>query len=187
MLTAELFSPKNLTVMRFTFSLFLIFLFFGSQIAEAQFRDSESSRPDFTGNVTTDDGSGFFNSINFQMNHSYEMTAGSFGGQGFTQNFYTNSMNFLFNEDLRARVDLSVAHSPFGNNIGNQQGTQFFVRNAMLQYDISDNSSITFQFRQIPVGSYGAYGMGAGAYGYYSPFERSNFGGFSRNDAFYGW
>lgn len=148
--------------MRFLPALTLILLFSCVQLAEAQFRDSHNDRPDFTGSVTDTESNSFFDSINFQMNHSYEMTAGSLGGQGYTQNFYTNSMQFLFNEDLRARVDMSVGHSPFGNGLAGDQGTQFFIRNAMLQYDFSENTSITFQFRQIPSGMYGGYGYGMG-------------------------
>lgn len=165
--------------MRFLPVLTLLLLFSTAQIAEAQFRDSHNNRPDFTGSVTNAESDSFFDSINFQMNHSYEMMAGSFGGQGYTQNYYTNSMQFLFNEDLRARVDMSVGHSPFGNGLAGDQGTQFFIRNAMLQYDVSDNASITFQFRQIPAGTYGGYGYGMGSafdYGH-NPFNsRSAFG-----------
>lgn len=169
--------------MRFFPAFVLLLLFSATQVAEAQFRDSYNDRPDFTGSVTNAESESFFDSINFQMNHSYEMTAGSAGGQGYTQNLYTNSMQFLFNEDLRARVDMSVGHSPFGNGLAGNQGTQVFVRNAMVQYDVSDNTSITFQFRQLPSGMYGGYGYGG--YGMGSAFDYGSSAFNSRNS--FGW
>lgn len=169
-------------------SAFILFLMLSTAYTatvEAQFRDQSDSRPDFTGAVTDAESESFFDGITMQMNHSYEMTAGSIGGQGYTQNFYTNTMQFLFSENLRGRLDMSVGHSPFGNNFAGEQGAQFFIRNAMLQYDVSDNTSITFQFRQIPAGMYGG-GYGYGGYGMNSAFERSR-SPFNSGSALHGW
>lgn len=99
-----------------------------------------------------------FGLAGFQMNHSYEMNIGSFGGNAYNQNFYTNTMHFLFNENLTGRVDLSIAHSPFGNNfMGENQGPQFFIRNAELNYSFNERTHLSFQFRQIPAGVYNPF------------------------------
>jgi hypothetical protein len=111
-----------------------------------------------------------FGLANFSMGHSYEMSFGSFGGNAYNQNMYTNTMLLDFNDRLTGRLDLSLAHSPFGDNLpGMSNGAQIFVRNAMLNYAISDRSNITIQFQQIPggMGLYGnPYGNGFGAYPY---------------------
>jgi hypothetical protein len=79
---------------------------------------------------------------------------------------YTNTMMFDLGKNLTGRVDLSVSHSPFGPSslYGSNQksGTdaQLFIRNAELNYKISDKASIHLQFRQVP----GGFGYG------YNPF-----------------
>ncbi len=161
----------------------LVFAFVAAPaVSEAQFRDADMEPIDYTGVVSTENSDvhdlGWFG---FKMNHSYEMTVGSFGGNAYNQNYYTNTMHFLFNENLTGRVDLSIAHSPFGNSmLGQDQGPQFFVRNAELNYRITDNTQVRFQFRQVPGGMYSPYGMGAG---YYNPY-RSRFSGHS---GFHDW
>ncbi|MCH8569495.1 MAG: hypothetical protein LAT67_14570 [Balneolales bacterium] len=168
-----------------TFTAF-IFLLSGFLTANAQFRDGIDPpiHPEYpeihSGSVSTSpmlQSDQLFGLFDFNMSHSYEMTMGSAGGQTFNQNYYTNTMNFLFNDRLQGRVDLSVAHSPFGNNfLGESQGPQFFVRNAMLSYDVTDNTNITFQFRQIPGGMYNPYGFGSGFYGHgHSRFHSRGF------------
>ncbi len=157
-------------------SLFLLIgIFAVPQISEAQFRDTDYEPTDYSGVVSTDNsGTHDLGWFDFRMDHSYEMTVGSFGGNTYNQNFYTNTMHFLFNENLTGRVDLSVAHSPFGNSLfGEDQGPQFFIRNAELNYNITDNTQLRFQFRQIPGGMYNPYGYG---HGYYNPY-RSRFSG----------
>jgi hypothetical protein len=139
-------------------------------ISEAQFRDQDSNPYEVTGQITdtpaSDQVLGLFD---FKMDHSYEMTIGSFAGETYNQNFYTNTMHFLFNENLTGRLDLSVAHSPFGNSfMGENQGPQFFVRNAEINYNFSENSRISFQFRQIPGSMYSPYGYGSP---FHSPYR----------------
>lgn len=111
-----------------------------------------------------------FGLANFTMGHSYEMSFGSFGGQAYNQNMYTNTMLLGFNDRLTGRLDVSLAHSPFGDNLpGMSNGAQIFVRNAMLNYALGENSNITLQFQQNPsgMGIFGnQYGNSFGAYPY---------------------
>ncbi len=137
---------------------------------QAQFRSDNESNLDRTGQIvrthTPSEGSSLFGLQNFQMNHSYEMSVGSFGGDMYNQNTYTNTMHMMFNEDLYGRVDLSMAHSPFGSNIMGQEGQpQFYVRNAELNYKFNDNARIQLRFQQLPAGH---------RYGYYSPHYQRN-------------
>lgn len=144
--------------------------------AEAQFRDGElpdqlADTGQRTAAVQTDsDFSEMFGLFDFAMDHSYEMQVGSIGGHGYNQNMYTNTMHFLFSEDLRGRLDLSMSHSPFGASpFGQDQGMNLFIRNAEVQYDFTDNSSISLQFSQQPAG-HGYFGRGFG-----SPYGMSSF------------
>lgn len=117
-----------------------------------------------------------FSPNHFRMSHSYELSAGSMGGSGYSLGMYTNSMMWQFNQKLAARIDLSVAHSPFGNApgfqhsaTGQQQPFKFFVQNAEVAYRPSENTELRFSFRQSPYGSYyGPYG--------YAPYHAAPLG-----------
>lgn len=155
---------------------FLVLLLVGiSSVSHAQLREDENRSAELMGPITkqTDpsDGANLGNLFNMRMDHSYSMTFSSFGGQFQNLNAYTNTMHFFFSEDLTGRVDLSLLHSPFGNNLmpnnNNSMNTQFMIRNAELNYQISDKSNIRIQFQQVP-----GYGMGPWSSG----FHRSPFG-----------
>jgi hypothetical protein len=150
--------------------------------AEAQFRDNLPSGMDLTGNVVKAETSPdqLFGLVNFQMSHSYEMSFGSFAGQGYNQNIYTNTMHLLFNDRLRGRVDLSVAHSPFGNGLTGREGPQFFIRNAQLSYDITDSSNISLSFSQVP------YSQFFNPF-HHNPYNRSPFSRYHGIDPFGSW
>src|SRR5690606_21208298 len=88
--------------------------------AAAQFVNEVPRSGDWTGSIVKEDSKQrtlFGSNIGFSMNHSYEMSFVSFGGQGYNQNMYTNTMLFGFSDRLNGRVDLSLAHSPFGNGL----------------------------------------------------------------------
>ncbi|KPP97093.1 MAG: hypothetical protein HLUCCA01_12405 [Bacteroidetes bacterium HLUCCA01] len=108
-----------------------------------------------------------FNFVNVTMGHSYEMSMGSFGGDVYNQNMYTNTLFLDFNERMNGRVDIAFAHSPFGQAVpGMNQSGQIFVRNAEFNYRFNDRTQIRFQFRQVP-GGMGYNGFGD-PYGYNS-------------------
>jgi len=139
--------------------------------SQAQFRPDAGSTLDRTGPIlrTSDqDRTSFLGLQDFRMDHSYEVTVGSFGGNMFNQNTYTNTMHMMFNDRLYGRVDLSMAHSPFGPGfMGQNEQAQFFVRNAELNYKLNENTRFQVRFQQIPQG----HGYG---YGYYPPHYRRN-------------
>ena len=107
----------------------------------------------------------------FQMNHSFEMSAGSFGGQGFSMGMYTNTMSWQFSDKLAARMDVAVAYSPQNQvahrtGFGQQNaGPRVFLRNAEIAWKPAKNVRLQLQVRQSP------YGRGYGHMGY-SPYAR---------------
>ncbi len=119
----------------------------------------------------------FFNSI--EMSHSYSMSFSSFGGGYQNINAYTNTLRFDISPRMDGRVDISFLHSPFGNNLAQGQTgfqNQVIIENAELNYRISDNATIRFQYRQLPAGYYGFSPFGYNRFGNYnSRYDRSRF------------
>lgn len=136
----------------------------------AQFRSDNSSDFERTGHIRTthsEGNSSLFGLQDFEMSHSYEMTMGSFGGDMFNRNTYTNTMQMMFSDNLHGRVDLAMSHSPFGSNVmGQNNEAQFYVRNAELNYKFSENTRIQLRFQQVPAGQ--------GYYGYHPHHHRRN-------------
>lgn len=154
-------------------SIFAILMLGISSISQAQLREDLNKSTDLMGPIVKEnpsEGANLGNLFNMQMNHSYSMNFASYGGQFQNMNAYTNTMHFFFSEDLTGRVDLQLLHSPFGNSFMNNNGgtdMDFRIRNAELNYEISDNSNISIQFQQLP-----NYGMNPwSSRSYNSPFR----------------
>lgn len=162
-------------------------------LSEAQYKSDVQSTFDWTGPVTKSTEAynpGLFGLMDFRMDHSYEMSVGSFGGNMYNQNYYTNTMHFLFNENLYGRVDLALAHSPLGNSMMGDE-PQFIVRNAEINYRFNNNSHIRLSFNQQPrmygMGGIGnPYHMGHSHSPFYSPhgFGQQNM---PHRNTFHGW
>jgi hypothetical protein len=162
----------------------LILLFIGlGTTTHAQLRSEANNTSELMGPITKQvdrsEGANLGNLFNMQMDHSYSMMFSSFGGQMQNMNAYTNTMHFFFSEDLTGRVDLSLMHSPFGNSMmsPNSGGmdTQLLIRNAELNYQISDRSNIRIQFQQLPNYGMGGWSSGMGHNPFRSPFYGRNF------------
>ena len=116
------------------------------------------------------------NPDHFKIGHSYEMSFSSFGGQGLGMGLYTTSLRFQPTDKLAARVDVGVAHSPFGSDAVQQHlgftpesPAKVYLRNAQVAYRPTENAIIQLQIQQSPFGSYASpYG-----YGYHDPFYGS--------------
>ena len=138
-------------------------------ISIAQFKSAVPSPYRNSGNiikVEQNQPTGMFqNLFNMKMSHSYEASFMSMGGQMSNINMYTNSMMFSFTPNLSGKLDVSFAHSPFGNSFSGMNGqnsSQLFIRNAQLDYKISENAKISFSYQQLPYGSMGMNGFGNG-------------------------
>lgn len=139
-------------------------------VANAQLREDLSYQPEtYTTTLSSSQHSGpgnWMNMLNMTMSHSYSMNFSSIGGQMQNMNAYTNHMFFDLSDRLKAQLDISLLHSPFGNSFmsnNNSLDAQIIVDQARIDYQLSDNASISFQFSQRPA----YYGYGA-----FSPFNR---------------
>ena len=152
-------------------------VFVVSLSAHGQFRD-QLDNADYSGPVVQEhrpEPGNWSNLFNMKMSHSYSMTFSSFGGQYRNINAYTNHMDFFFTDRLTGELDISLMHSPFGQGLGNnnnQLGAEVVIRNAELNYQISENSHISIQFQQYPYSPYTGFGGG--------PFNSYNRMGFDR-------
>lgn len=149
------------------FVLLLISIMLGSfSYSQAQLRDDQHKNSDYSGPIVkqTDPsvGGDWGNLFNMKMSHSYSVNFGSFGGNMQNFNAYTNTMQFFFSEKLTGRVDLSLIHSPFGNNNLNgfnaDQEVQFILQNAELNYQLSEKASLHLRVNQYPSGYYQGFG-----------------------------
>ncbi len=119
--------------------------------------------------------SGLFNAQTLRIGHSYEFSYTGYGGGSLGLGIYTTSLQWQPSSRLAARVDVGVAHSPFGSAnvqqaLGFDQNTpaRVFLRNAEIAYRPTENSVLRLQIRQNPIGAYGRgrYGSYATPYGY---------------------
>ena len=164
------------------FVLIAAILLLSAASADAQLRKdlnppvNESFGTAVTHTTTPGSPGNWMNMLNMTMSHSYSMSFSNFGGQMQNLNAYTNSMYFDVSDKLDAQVDISVLHSPFGNNFMNNSnalGAQIVIDRARIDYRLSENTRISFQFSQNPYYSpFGNYGFG----NYYSPFNRRDIG-----------
>lgn len=114
-----------------------------------------------------------FNAETLRFNHSYEFSYSSFGGDGLGLGVYTTSLGWQPSSRLAARVDVGVAHSPFGDDalrsslgLDGDTPARVFLRNAEIAYRPTENSVLHLQVRQSPYGAYASpYGAPYGAYG----------------------
>ena len=146
--------------------------------AQAQLRGDVSKPVDYQGSIINSQSAtiqgklaSFFQD-NVQMSHSYSMSFGSIGGSYQNLNAYTNTMNIAFSDRLQGRVDVSLFHSPFGgNNLygANQNKPQIMLNNAELNYKISDNANIRFQYKRVPYNSYGISPYGYNRFNSFNP------------------
>ncbi len=140
------------------FSALLIILFTGVAVSYAQLREAKTDISEYRGPVfkkeDPSEGANLSNLFNMTMSHSYSMNFASIGGRYQNINMYTNTMRFYFTEKLTGRLDLSLMHSPFGSSslsgFGADKGVKFIIRNAELNYEISENSSIHIRYQQLP-------------------------------------
>jgi hypothetical protein len=161
--------------MRNIILLFAVLAFLGnSSPLFAQFANQVPRSGDWTGSIlkTDQNEKNLLGRFGFSMNHSYEMSFTNFGGQSYNQNMYTNTMFLRFSDRMQGRVDLSLAHSPFGNGLMTQgSDVRFLVRNAELNYRLGEKSQVSLQFSQMPNGYYGGP---FDRYGYGNNFYRNN-------------
>ena len=167
---------------RFLFLAVLVFALTAARPASAQLRSQVPESERAPTQVLDEDATSFslnslFNPADFQMDHSYTMSAGTFGGSGYSYGLYTNTMRWQPTDNVAARVDVGFMHSPFGALSGETNGLngQLFLQNAEIAYRPADNVELHFVVRQNPYGNY-MQPQGYVPYGYaggFDAFERT--------------
>ena len=88
-----------------------------------------------------------------EMHHSYSMSVSSFGGgNNFSEGLYTNTLLYRFDAPAVMRMDIGVLHDPFGTQKfgNNSNNAQLFLKNLSLDYKPTQNTVLSFGFRQVP-------------------------------------
>ena len=135
------------------FSLTIIFILIVSNVGIPQYRNIDKPLNRSTNNLIL----GIFNPKNFSMKHSFEvsMMTSSYGNISLTS--YVNSMNYKFSEKLNLSADVRLQYSPYassplGNGVANnlqKELSGLSLSRLSLDYKISDNSYLKFEYRNL--------------------------------------
>jgi len=140
----------------------------------AQFKDQLDKPVDIKSGIVKDNTTslfGFINPENFKMHHAFDISFQTFGGGNLALTTYTNSMFYKINEQLNIQADVSLVNSPY-NTFGKEFSSYInglYLSRAQINYKPSENTSIIFEYRNLPNGYYSPYWNG------YSPFYRNYF------------
>jgi len=164
-------------MMKRTFLTGLTMVLLSASLA-AQFREPFKAETPVSSLFNTPSLSGLIDPSKLQMRHSYSLSYSSLGGRGISLGQYVNSMRYDLTDNLDLQTDVSVTHSPFGTF--NQELTNALtginLSRVALNYRPTDNTFISFQFRQVPyssyLGGYGGYGYGYNRHRSYDFFDR---------------
>ncbi len=138
----------------------LTVIFLTSQLSFAQFKGPDNKQPSYSnsGNLLL----GFINPRNFTMNHSFNVSMMStpYGNVSLTS--YINSMTYRISDKFNVSADVKFQYSPFASSsLGQNYSTALqnnlsgvFLSKASLNYKISDNAFINFQYRRIDESDY---------------------------------
>lgn len=136
--------------------LFLIaLLILVSDISFGQFKgydDKGNYKQKQTGNLLF----GFINPNNFSMRHSFNVSMMTMGTGNVSVTSYINSMNYRFSDKLNISADVKFQYSPYASSsLGNSYASALqkdlsgiSLSRASLNYKISDNAFINFQYRK---------------------------------------
>jgi len=141
-------------------------------ITFSQYKERDLSNP--VNRTTNNLILGIFNPKNFSMQHSLQvsMISSPFGNISVTS--YVNSMMYKFSDKFTVSADVKLQYSPyassaFGKSYASQMQndlTGLKLSRLSMDYKISDNSSLRFEFRNYDYGMYNN--------GYFGdPFQRN--------------
>jgi len=131
----------------------LILIVMFSAIAHSQVKQpKETLYNRATGNLIL----GIFNPKNFSMNHSFQISLMSsrYGNMSVTS--YINSMSYRFSDRLSVSADVKLQYVPLlSSPLGQEHAAAFkkdltglTLSRLSVDYKISDNSYLNFQFRK---------------------------------------
>ena len=119
----------------------------------SQFKNTDKPINKSTSNLIL----GIFNPKNFTMNHSFQVSMLSSQYGNITLTSYVNSMNYRFSEKLSVSADVKMQYSPFTSSAFGKSYAQsvqdnlngLFLSRLSLDYKISENSYLKFEFRNL--------------------------------------
>lgn len=105
---------------------------------------------------------GFINPNNFSMRHSFNVSMMTMGSGNVSVTSYINSMNYRFSDKLDISADVKFQYSPYASSTlgsGYSSALQkdlsgISLSRASLNYKISDNAFINFQYRKYDATDY---------------------------------
>jgi hypothetical protein len=102
------------------------------------------------------------NPARFSMSQSYSLSYLSFGGKGFSQGVYLNTMQYQLADPLRVQVQWGMAHQPFASaGLPGIYGNGLFLSGANVEYQPSEKFRIGLSLDSYPPG-----GLSPNAYDY---------------------
>ncbi|HEB84711.1 MAG TPA: hypothetical protein ENI92_06870, partial [Bacteroidetes bacterium] len=96
--------------------LIVVLLLAGLAFGQTPYRETHDPSPKEYISRPVDLGSVFYGILDpsrIAMSHQMGMTYASFGGEGFTQGYYLNTMTYRFDAPVLFRLRLGVANDPF--------------------------------------------------------------------------
>jgi hypothetical protein len=89
------------------------------------------------------------------ISNSYEMSYMSFGGKGYSQGLYLNTLSYQFSAPLSMSFQWGIANQPVpGLPTSPLLNNGFFVSGAQVKYQPTKNLSIQLDYRNRPTYSY---------------------------------
>lgn len=138
----------------------ILCIFFSSSLS-AQYKGYDDDKQDYNTN-SNNLILGFINPNNFSMNHSFNVSMINTGTGNVSLTSYLNSMNYRISDKLNISADVKIQYSPYASSIyGNQAASNLqndlsgiSLSRAAVNYRISENSYLNFEFRQIDQSDY---------------------------------
>jgi hypothetical protein len=94
------------------------------------------------------------NPARFSMSQSYSLSYLSFGGRGFSQGVYLNTMQYQLANPLSMSVQWGMAHQPFASaGLPGIYGNGLFFSGANLEYKPSEKFRIGLSIDSYPPGT----------------------------------
>lgn len=141
-----------------------------SNFSFAQYKGYDDKGPSSYNKNTSNLLFGFINPKNFTMNHSFnmQMQTTSYGNVSLTS--YINSMNYQISDRFNVSADVKFQYSPYASSsLGSASALALqknlsgvFLSRASMNYRISDNAFINFEYRKLDESDY--------MNDYYNPF-----------------
>lgn len=140
----------------------IIVLLTCSNVSMSQFKGYDDKAPSSYNKGSNNLILGFINPKNFSMNHSFNVSMMTTGYGNVSLTSYINSMNYKITDRFNVSADVKFQYSPFASSkFGTSNSTALqnnlsgvFLSRASMNYKISDNAFINFEYRRYDESDY---------------------------------